>query len=47
MINSVDMQRLSVFEREIYLLRNNNSDEAKKILEYFQQEIDDMKARKE
>ena len=48
MLNSVDMQRLSVFEREVYLLiNNNNSDEAKKILEYFQQEIDDMKARKE
>ncbi len=47
MLNSVDMQRLSVFEREIYLLRNSKSDEAKKILEYFQQEIDNMKARKE
>jgi hypothetical protein len=41
------MQRLSVFEREVYLLRNNSSDEAKKILEYFQKEIDNMKARKE
>jgi ABC-type Fe3+-hydroxamate transport system substrate-binding protein len=47
MLNCADMQRLSVFEREVYLLINNNSDEAKKILEYFQQEIDDMKARKE
>ena len=47
MLNSVDMQRLSVFEREVYLLKNSNSDEAKKILEYFQREIDNMKARKE
>lgn len=47
MLNSVDMQRLSVFEREVYLLKNSSSDEAKKILEYFQKEIDNMKARKE
>ena len=47
MLNSVDMQRLSVFEREVYLLKNSSSAEAKKILEYFQKEIDNMKARKE